>query len=89
MTNETAALEAPRKHRQSEPPTRPMPTSGLAKLNQLLVYVGMSAQSWRKGVAAGKYPKPRIAGHRAHLWRWVDVRNFVEGLDSRGRRRAN
>ena len=82
--------EPQRRAREVPPlPSVPMPTSGLMRLNDFLPYVRMSAQSWRDGVKAGVFPRPRIAGKRLHLWRAVDIRNWIEGLDTTRRRRAS
>ncbi len=40
--------------------------------------VACSRTKWKEMVAAGEAPQPVVRRHRAVLWRWRDVREWLE-----------
>lgn len=62
-----------------------LPDSALLRANE--VYrprgpVPMGRTSWNEAVRAGTAPQPVMRGHRATLYRWADVREYLEKLAS-------
>jgi len=55
----------------------------LWRLTTVLAYVPVSQSTWLSGVARGNMPKPvKIPGTSAVVWRSVDIREWVERLES-------
>lgn len=67
-----------------------LPEPGLLKLRQIVgdkeadppvpPIIPVSAQTWRHGCKAGRFPKPIVLGTRTHVWRAEDIRALLARL---------
>lgn len=68
--------------RTKREPQRFLPEVGFVRLETILCVMGISRNSWLRGVAAGKYPRPVRLGARSVAWRVSDVREVIEKINS-------
>jgi len=53
----------------------------LLRLNQIIGENGLipvSKSTFWEGVNSGRFPKPLKLGPRTTVWRWSDIREFIE-----------
>ena len=69
-----------------------IPRAGFARLKQVIgdakaippipAIVPISRSAWWQGVKDGRYPPPVKLGPRTTAWRWADIADLVERLQS-------
>ena len=57
-----------------------LPDEGLVRERQVLKAIPVSPNTWRRGVEAGKYPKPVWISKRIKAWKVEDIRELVATL---------
>jgi prophage regulatory protein len=58
------------------PPERAYPSTGLARLKDILTPNGpipVSRSTWWQGVKDGRFPKPIYLGPRVPVWSWEQI----------------
>ncbi|QGY41570.1 AlpA family phage regulatory protein [Pseudodesulfovibrio cashew] len=58
------------------------PTEGFARLPQILNFLSVSESTFRRGIRAGKFPKP-IKVNRTSVWPATEIRAAVDKLSER------
>jgi len=56
----------------------------LLRLTQVLELVPVSKSSWWAGCARGCYPRPLKLSRGITVWRYADIRAFLEALNAGG-----
>lgn len=50
----------------------------LLSLEQVLKLVGISQNTWRRGLVAGVYPAPVWISQKIRRWRLTDIQDFLK-----------
>lgn len=52
----------------------------LLRLEEVLDLLKMSRSSWYKGIAEGRFPKPRKINPRTSVWLWTEIEPLIPKL---------
>lgn len=61
-----------------------LPDAAFVRLSTILKLIPISKSTWLSGVKSGYFPKPVRLGKKITAWRIEDIRNLINGNETRG-----